>query len=652
MKKLLLTGDSIEMTSAMLGFIRRNFISSMMINLAASIGTALVAPREVTPWIDWWLAAVLALTLVRIVLHYKVPPHAPGDHARNQLCLRISAAGTLAAAMLWVAVAWPLVGADAPEVRYTTSIIIGGMAAGASGVLAPYRWIGPLYILILIIPPALRMTPHEGADAMVGGLAVMYALVMIVTQRSSRAQLRNSVLLSQENSALLTKVLDANQTLEKRVAERTETLRQMALHDQLTGAMNRRGLESVFAALSPDQAPVLIYFLDLNRFKRINDTLGHEAGDELLIEVARRLRTALPADATVARWGGDEFVCIVPNTADTKGLDAAISVAFAEHFSFNRLELDVSASVGRALMPQDGTTLETLVGCADLAGTEAKRLGLTTPLHYEPQLATAMHRRDTIADDLATAIKADQLWLAFQPIVNATTGKLQHFEALLRWTHPVLGELMPDEFIPIAEQTNQIQEIGNWVLDRACAAAADWQRQGVEAGVAVNFSIKQLLDRSVLELAALSLDRHGLAPASLQIEVTESVFHPSSDAPVLDILCRIDAMGICLAIDDFGTGYSSLSRLRDYPIRQLKIDRSFICDIGGKSRTVIEGAVLIARRFELTVIAEGVETSEQVEALRALGVDSLQGYLIGRPSPDPIVPEFHLPPVGLAKRAS
>ena len=627
--------QSDQVAEALLPTVRRNYLPALCVNYIASMAVTALAATGGESWVWWWLGVVTLVSLVRVAGYLALrAASARGEGLSADREILVAGLGKLAAAASWAVLAWLLLGVADPLVKLATSVVLAGMAAGAIGILAPFGVSGPLYIITVMVPGSLRLILASGPDSVIGVLGLVFCGAMLAGHRANRILLLQSVQLGLRNTELMAEILDANQTLENKVRDRTETLEYQASHDLLTGLLNRRGLSEPFDRMIAGGTAVAVYFLDLNRFKRINDTLGHEAGDYVLREIASRLMAGMPADALIARWGGDELVIVVAGGSQAKAAEV-LGNLFRAPFMFYGQTLDIGASVGVARCPEDGQGLEELIWAADLAAAQAKRQNFAFPLSYDHSLALALQRRERIADDIACGLKQDEFWLAFQPIVSAATGDLHGFEALLRWQHATLGMLAPDEFIPIAEESNQIAMLGAWVLDRACAAAAHWQANGVRAAVAVNCSVRQLSQPEFVDIVRGALARHQLGAQWLHLEVTESVFMPADDAQTLAVLTQLDELGICLAVDDFGTGYSSLARLRDFPMRQIKIDKSFIADIDGRSRSVIEGAALIARRFDLQIVAEGVETEAQATALLSLGIDSFQGYLVGRPVAQP-----------------
>jgi diguanylate cyclase (GGDEF)-like protein len=377
-------------------------------------------------------------------------------------------------------------------------------------------------------------------------------------------------------------------------------------------------------------------FLDLDRFKVINDTLGHQVGDELLREVACRLNSVVRETDFVARLGGDEFVVILP--AITQPADAAlvatkIIAALSTPVQVDDNDLHTSPSIGISIFPADGPDGDTILKHADTAMYHAKAAGRNNYQFYAPEMNKAAIERLEIERKLRHAIDRNELALCFQPQFKAQSRCPTGVEALLRWHHPVDGLITPDRFIPVAEETGLIVPIGEWVLATACREMKRWIDAGLKpVRMAVNVSARQLRRRDFCETVAGVLAETGLPAELLELEITESSVMENPEEAI-EILQRIGAMGVSLAIDDFGTGYSSLAYLKLFPIDHLKIDRSFVRDIEFdlNDRAIAFGTIALAHSLGLNVIAEGVETEDQLELLRFNGCDEVQGYLFSKP---------------------
>jgi diguanylate cyclase (GGDEF)-like protein/PAS domain S-box-containing protein len=426
-----------------------------------------------------------------------------------------------------------------------------------------------------------------------------------------------------------------------------ERLRHLALHDPLTGLPNRVLLaERMRAAMEMrDPArPCAVLFLDLDRFKNVNDSLGHGVGDELLRQVAARLAGAAREGNTVARFGGDEFIIFLPHTTREEAVEVAAEVR--EVLAGTPLELGnyrthTSATIGIALADATGSTPEEMLRNADMAMYHAKAGGGTRTAVFDRSMHRAVVERLRLETDLRAALTRGELRLFFQPIVSLSTGELVGAEALARWEHPLHGWVPPDRFISLAEDTGLIGPLGAWVLGEAARQVADWRATLPAAAsleVSVNLSPWQLREPGLVEAVAATLGEHGLPPAALKLELTESslVQDPTTAAGVLRALKRREVQ---VYLDDFGTGYSSLSTLHRLPLDALKIDRSFVGGMDGgttgahKGAEIVRTIVALARSLGVRVVAEGVETHEQLSALRALGCDFAQGYLISPPLP-------------------
>jgi diguanylate cyclase (GGDEF)-like protein len=375
--------------------------------------------------------------------------------------------------------------------------------------------------------------------------------------------------------------------------------------------------------------------IDLDRFKAVNDTLGHPIGDRLLSRVAERLTTLMGANEVIGRLGGDEFAVVVRDASDTQRLETlaqTIVDALARPYDIDHHTLYTGASVGVATGPRDGRTTEMLIRSADLALYRSKDAGGGKFHHYEPQLHVAAEERRVLEQALRKALTNDELHLTYQPVVDAGSGRLTGFEALVRWTHPELGPISPVKFIPLAEDARLIAPIGEWVLRSACAEAAKWPG---DARVAVNVSPEQLHNPGFVAVVASALANSGVPARRLELEVTESVFM-RDDTGAVKVLERILDLGVRLSLDDFGTGYSSLGYLSRTRFSTIKIDRSFVISASKKvpeAIAIIRAVVALAQSLGMATTAEGVETEDEHLMVQELGCTKVQGYYFGRPLP-------------------
>ncbi|NTW81243.1 MAG: EAL domain-containing protein [Geobacteraceae bacterium] len=429
------------------------------------------------------------------------------------------------------------------------------------------------------------------------------------------------------------------------ITERTKAeseIRQLTNYDTLTGLPNRSllhdRLKLAIAQASREHQLVGVLFLDLDRFKSINDTLGHRAGDLLLKTIAMRLSSCIRESDTLARLGSDEFVALLigVNTAEAISTVAnKILALVSEPIYIDGQETFTSGSIGIAVYPMDGDDSYTLLKHADLAMYQAKELERNNFQFFSSEMNIKMVERMLLESSMRKALEREEFFLVYQPQVDARSGHITGMEALLRWQHPELGLLTPDKFIYLAEENGFIIPIGEWVLQTACRQNRAWQKQGLPSvRVAVNLSAKQFGQYHLDEMVSATLMETGLEPKWLELEITESAIMKNAEQTAI-ILRKLKDMGISLAIDDFGTGYSSLAYLKLFPISRLKIDRSFVQDIttNQDDAAIAETIISMAQALKLNVIAEGVETRAQMELLSFNNCIEMQGYLFSRPVP-------------------
>jgi diguanylate cyclase (GGDEF)-like protein len=423
-------------------------------------------------------------------------------------------------------------------------------------------------------------------------------------------------------------------TEEKRAEER---IVHVAHHDALTGLPNRilfaEQLKQALKRVRRGERLAVLY-IDLDRLKRVNDTLGHPIGDKLLKGVADRLRGCIREIDTVARLSGDEFAIIqssIGQPSDAAALAKRIGAAIREPIDLNGHQVVVDTSIGISIAPDDGTELDELLKTADIALYEAKNTGRGTYCFYETDMNERMQIRGKLEYDLRSALANGEFELFYQPIVNLQDNKISAFEALLRWYHPERGMVSPSEFIPIAEETGLIIPLGEWVLRTACAEAATWPS---EINVSVNVSPLQLTNTNLVNVIISAIASARISANRLELEITESVFIQNTIAN-LSTLKQLHELGVKFAMDDFGTGYSSLGYLLSFPFSKIKIDRSFITGLSdtNESRAIVRAVADLARNLNMIVTAEGVETDQQLEQIRILGCTEMQGYLFSRPLP-------------------
>ncbi len=425
---------------------------------------------------------------------------------------------------------------------------------------------------------------------------------------------------------------------DRKMAE--QEIRKLAHFDSLTGLPNRSllydRLSQTLALAKRNSGSAAVLFIDLDRFKQINDVFGHQLGDRFLQEASRRLTGSVRASDTVARLGGDEFVVILSDIMQCSQAGAIASKIIGsmhQPFYLDGHELHSGASIGVALYPADGDDVDTLLKHADIAMYQAKESGRGLFKFYSPDHNEKMLQRMALESALRRALENSELFLHYQPLINGATGALSGFEALVRWQHPQLGLLLPSRFITVAEETGLILPLGEQVLRNACQQARSWHKAGYTGlQISVNLSPRQFQQRSLLPLIDQIIEETGCNPALIELELTETTLMDNAEEAVV-LLKALKRRGFRLAIDDFGTGYSSLSHLKHFPIDRLKIDRSFVSDLNRSKEddAIVEAIIAMARSLSLQVVAEGIELVEQYTTLKQWGCDTLQGFYFSKP---------------------
>lgn len=612
---------------ALSGRVRRRLVRSLYtqpssLAIGALAGTFSAGVVAITSGHPALYAAALTLAVIasaRVFLAYSMSPDDAGNSTRKLEILYEAGAFSYALLLGIVASLTLLLKIGAEwEVLMVANALCYGVGICARNAGRPAIALGQLSLTVL---PIFVVSLYIGSLAFVTLAVTMVLLLPAMASITMNVfkVLRESISAA-ENSALL-----------------AEKMQILARTDVVTGLTNRAGLNHAMVETLmdlPDGRMLALFWLDLDRFKEVNDLLGHPVGDRVLSEIARRLRAASSVDATVSRFGGDEFIIFgeVSSRQDCEQLAVRLLNEITRPVRIDGDRLEVQASMGIAILPEDGVDSDTLMQRADLALYHAKVNGRNQLCFYDPSMSRDLVRRREIEAELRSAIVKDELSIFFQPIVDLETGKIRTFEALVRWFHPQKGELKPDEFIPVAEETGVIVTLGNWITAQAAKAATCWPE---DVTLAVNLSPLQIKAPGAALGILTALRDAGLSPSRLELEVTESLFLDDNQS-TNNFIAELSAAGVRFALDDFGTGYSSLSYIHKYPFKKIKVDRSFVSgpDVGRKSDAIIRAVAELGTNLDMEIVAEGLETIEQVQAVRDAGCTLGQGYYFSRAVPD------------------
>lgn len=512
------------------------------------------------------------------------------------------------------------------DIELTTTIIaIAAMAGGSATVLAGHKFTVMFYPCVLLAPGSIGLIlSEEHSLQLLGILGLSFALVMFIISRKSANFTNHTLFLKNENSVLIHR-------MEEKVKQRTQKIYELSNLDPLTHLYNRTAfLEQLKLVTQNATTPFALLFIDLDGFKKINDSIGHKAGDEILKKTAERLNQFTQDKQLLCRWGGDEFLVVFANTNEATAVEKSkqlIELLSEPHNTENSV-LFIGATIGISLYPTHANTEDRLIQLADLAMYYQKKQMRSTVGVFSQQMEKLFTYELYLKSALTKAIELNQLRLVFQPIVLSENLKISAFEVLIRWKLDDI-DIPPDEFIPIAEQYGLIIEIGEWVLRKSCEQASKWNAKE-QVAVCVNISVLQLQDEHFISIVESALSNSLLPAKLLHIEITESVF--ASDLTLISnqIKC-LQRIGVKVSIDDFGTGYSSLSAMQDLAVNIVKIDRSFVKKIDSNGKAIISAVMHISSELNFLVVAEGIETHEQAQALLQLGVHYFQGFYYSQP---------------------
>lgn len=587
------------------------------INGVASAGIAAWVSQQPSLYLGCVILTIIAVA--RVTAAYGLSPDTENRSPRQlELIYEIGAfsyalaIGAIAAMTIWYDAS------AAVEVLMVANALCYGVGICARNAGRPNIAFGQLFLVC---------APIMAVSLMVGTLAFIALFVNMLLLWPAMASITMNVF----------KVLRDSIAAAETSAQLADKMQTLARTDVVTGLANRAGLNHAIVetmmAIDEDTKLALIW-IDLDKFKEVNDLLGHPVGDRVLSEVAKRLRDVCPEYSTVARFGGDEFIVMVEisDRMESERLASEIHQEIMRPIRVDGDRLEVRASLGVACLPEDGRDADTLMQSADLALYHAKVGGRAQTRFFDPSMTRDLIRRREIEGELRAAIANDELSIFFQPIIDLETGKIRSFEALVRWFHPEKGELRPDEFIPVAEETGLIITLGNWITVQAARVAAQWPE---DVSLAVNLSPLQIRAPGASLGIINALREAKLDPSRLELEVTESLFLDDNVATSA-FIDELSERGVKFALDDFGTGYSSLGYINRYPFSKIKVDRSFVSgdNVGKKSDAIIRAVAEMGSRLNMDIVAEGLEEVEQVQKVKEAGCKLGQGYYFSRAVPD------------------
>jgi len=687
--RIFITTDSEQLLAERVRTLYKLGLTGVLMTLGIAIVlVAMVAAHDYDLQLWFWLLGLASLMLLRAadLLSYRRELDW-GNEIDSKYWLGRFATGTVATALAWnlfLLLFFPSLDIFS---RAAVAVVYALMASASLLTLSASRWLGFIYIAAMLLPASLSLMFDQGpASLPIGLLGLLCFFLLIPIMMSSHRSAVHALMLARQNRELMQKaeqrqietmalnddlslarshLMEANANLEDKVRERTYELERLADEDPLTGLANRtcfvknvhQAIQARSVALgenSVEKSLFAIYFVDLDRFKEINDGLGHPAGDLVLRTIAQRIQQACGDAVVCGRWGGDEFVLLqqgVANEDDLQVLGNRLLAKIGEPIDALRATVTVGASIGVAMYPAHGDNPDDLIEHADIAVYQAKRMGRSMARLYQPEWGQEARRRLDLVQSLRKAIEHGQLTLHFQPIVNTLKGTIFGFEALCRWESSEHGSISPGIFIPIAEESGLMPQLGSWVLRKACELTQrDWPNPKGPI-IAVNVSVAQLLEDNFMDEVREILHTTGLQPQRLELELTESLFAERTEH-VQMILKELRGMGVSVSIDDFGTGYSSMSYLRKFPVDLLKVDRSFVKDDSVDGDAILLSIIQLAHNLDLEVIVEGVETQKELQRVMSMGAHHVQGFFFAKPMPSEQACVWTVPQLTVFQRAA
>lgn len=597
----------------------------------------------------WWgMSTLLALRMVDTYIWKTKTVHTEfdGKKAVNRFI-----SGANPTAIMWAIYLVYIMGHNNEIELTTTIIIIGALAGGSVTILSAHKYTAMFYAFILLTPGSIGLLlSQQYSFQILGVLGISYSLVMLIISKKSADFTQHTLFLKNENTVLIHR-------MEEQVDQRTQKIYELSNLDPLTQLFNRTAfLNQLKSMIATSNKPFALLFIDLDGFKKINDSIGHKAGDQILRQTAVRLKQCSLDRHLLCRWGGDEFLMALEDTDEASAVEQSNQFVkiLSEHHHTENSVLSVGATIGISLYPAHASTEDRLIQLADMAMYYQKKKVRSTVGVFSEEMEKLHSHELRLKSGLINAIDNQQLRLVFQPIIQSKNYQVAAFEALLRWQFED-ENIPPDEFICIAEQYGLIHEIGEWVLKISCLQASQWDLDQ-QIAVCVNVSVIQLQSEHFISIVDDALSSSALPAELLHIEITESVF--ASDISIISSqVKRLQAKGIKVSLDDFGTGYSSLSAMQDLAVDMVKIDRSFVNKINSNGNAIISAVTHIASSLNFLVIAEGVETEEQAQELLKLGVHYFQGYYYSKPIEIEDIPNYlskasiSVNQIGIAKQA-